>query len=84
MAPRLLPLLASVSLLAAGCSTMSDAMDSINPFASRGPKMAKLEPVNPTISVSDIQGSIAVRRHQSGTYESSSRANAVDEVVVIR
>ncbi len=53
MAPRLLPLLASVSLLAAGCSTMSDAMDSINPFASRGPKMAKLEPVNPTISVRD-------------------------------
>ena len=53
MALRLMSLLASVSLLAAGCSTMSDAIDSINPFASRGPKMAKLEPVNPTIGVRD-------------------------------
>ncbi|MBL8421636.1 MAG: outer membrane protein assembly factor BamB, partial [Dechloromonas sp.] len=53
MALRLMSLLASVSFLAAGCSTMSDAIDSINPFASRGPKMAKLEPVNPTIGVRD-------------------------------
>lgn len=32
---------------------MSDAFDSINPFASSGPKMAKLEPVSPTINVRD-------------------------------
>ena len=51
MTPRLVPLLAFASLFADGCSTMSDAIDSINPFASSGPKMAKLEAVTPTIDV---------------------------------
>ena len=38
MARRLLPLLASASLLVAGCSTFSDAVDSINPFACVRPE----------------------------------------------
>ena len=53
MTSRLLSSLACASLLAAGCSTISDTFDSINPFASSGPKMAKLEPVSPTIDVRD-------------------------------
>ena len=51
MTPRLVPLLAFASLFAGARSTMSDAIDSINPFASSGPKMAKLEAVTPTIDV---------------------------------
>ena len=53
MTSRLLPLLACASVLVAGCSTISDTIDSINPFASSGPKMAKLEPITPTIDVRD-------------------------------
>ena len=53
MTSRLLSLLACSSLFVAGCSTMSDALNSINPFASSGPKMAKLEPISPTVDVRD-------------------------------
>jgi len=53
MNSRLLSMLACASVFAAGCSTISDTFDSINPFASSGPKMAKLEPVSPTIGVRD-------------------------------
>ena len=45
MMRRFLPVLAVASLAAAGCSTMSDALDAINPFASSGPKMAPLTPI---------------------------------------
>ena len=51
MSLRALPLLAAASLSVAGCSTFSDTVDKINPFASSGPKMAKLEAVTPTIDV---------------------------------
>jgi outer membrane protein assembly factor BamB len=40
------PILAAASL-AAGCSTL----DSLNPFASSGPKMAELTPINATVDV---------------------------------
>ena len=51
MARRLLPLLATASLLVAGCSTFSDAIDSVNPFTSSGPKMAPLTPFETTVNV---------------------------------
>lgn len=48
--PLLLGLLAAGSLLTAGCSTVSDAVSSLNPFASSGPKMADLTPIQATVS----------------------------------
>lgn len=49
MFPRLLPLLAVASIAVSGCSTMSDAIDTINPFASSGPKMAPLPEFTPSV-----------------------------------
>jgi outer membrane protein assembly factor BamB len=51
MARRLIPLLAAAGLLLNGCATVSDAVDSINPFTSSGPKMAPLKPITPTAEV---------------------------------
>lgn len=42
-----LVLLATLSL--AGCSTMSDALDTVNPFSRSGPKMAELKPIKSTL-----------------------------------
>lgn len=47
MAPRLLPLAALVTALLSGCSMMP-SFDSLNPFASKGPKMAELTPIQAT------------------------------------
>lgn len=54
MSHRLLTLLAAASLLAAGCSTFSDAIDAINPFAASGPKMAPLTTFEAKVSVRDL------------------------------
>ncbi len=54
MARRLLLLLASASILATGCSTLSDAVDSINPFAASGPKMAPLTAFDAKMTVRDV------------------------------
>ena len=48
MSFRLLALLSSASLLLTGCATISDGLGSMNPFASRGPKMAPLKPFTAT------------------------------------
>jgi len=46
------PLLLGVLLAAVwgleGCSTVSDAMNAVNPFARSAPKMAELKPITPT------------------------------------
>ena len=44
-----LTLLAALGL--AGCSTISDTVSSLNPFASSGPKMAELTPIKATADV---------------------------------
>lgn len=50
--PRsLLALLAAAGLLLGGCATVSDAIDSINPFTSSAPKMAALKPIVATAEV---------------------------------
>ena len=54
MSRRLLTLLAAASLLVAGCSTFSDAIDAINPFAASGPKMAPLTTFEAKVSVRDL------------------------------
>lgn len=51
MSRRLLILLASAGLVMSGCATVSDAIDSVNPFRGSGPKMAELRPITPTIEV---------------------------------
>lgn len=51
MARTCLPLLAAVSLGVAGCSTISDTVEKINPFASSAPKMTALTPITPSVEV---------------------------------
>jgi outer membrane protein assembly factor BamB len=51
MSSRLLSLLAAAGLLLTGCATVSDAIDSINPFASSAPKMAPLAAIKNTVDV---------------------------------
>lgn len=54
MSRSLLVLLAAAGLLLNGCATISDSIDSINPFASSGPKMAPLKPIAPTAEVRTV------------------------------
>lgn len=51
MKARLIPLLLAAGLLSSGCATVSDAIDSINPFASSGPKMSPLAPLKASVEV---------------------------------
>lgn len=51
MSRQLAALLVASGLVLGGCATVSDAIDSINPFASAGPKMAPLGKLTPTAEV---------------------------------
>ena len=51
MSSRLLILLAAAGFLLSGCATVSDTLDSINPFTSSGPKMAPLKPIVAKVDV---------------------------------
>ena len=51
MSRQLAALLLASGLFLGGCATVSDAIDSINPFASAGPKMAPLGQLTPTAEV---------------------------------
>lgn len=44
---RAVPLALALSLVLAGCSTLSDGLDAINPFSSSGPKIPPLKPFTP-------------------------------------
>ena len=48
---RQLVALGAAGLLLTGCATVSESLDSINPFTSAGPKMAALKPIVPTADV---------------------------------
>jgi len=76
MSRRLLTLLATASLLAAGCSTFSDAIDAINPFAASGPKMAPLTAFEAKISVRD-QWSASIGKAGDYTFTPAVVGNAV-------
>ena len=65
MNARLIPLLMAAGLLAGGCATVSDAIDSINPFASSGPKMAPLAPLKASV---DVKALWSVSIGKSGDY----------------
>lgn len=49
---QLVALFAAGGLLLGGCATVSDTLDSINPFSSSGPKMAPLPPLTVAFEVS--------------------------------
>lgn len=65
MSRRLLALYAAAGLLLGGCATVSDTLDSINPFSSSGPKMAPLPTLTAASEVS-TQWSASVGK--SGDY----------------
>lgn len=48
---RSLALLLASGLVLGGCATISDTLDSVNPFASSGPKMTPLAKISPTAEV---------------------------------
>jgi outer membrane protein assembly factor BamB len=54
MSRQLAALFAVAGLLLGGCATVSDTIDSINPFASAGPKMAPLGPLTATADVRTV------------------------------
>lgn len=54
MSRQLIALYAAAGLLLSGCATISDGLDAINPFASSGPKMAPLPPLNATAEVRTV------------------------------
>lgn len=60
---RLPVLLLAAGAMATGCSTMSDALDSINPFSSSGPKMAPLVSFTPSADVK-TQWDVSVGKSQ--------------------
>lgn len=57
--------LAAIGVLLSGCSTISETMDSLNPFAVSGPKMAELAPLQAT---ADIQAHWVVNAGKAGNY----------------
>lgn len=55
----------AVVLGLAGCSTISDTVSSLNPFASSGPKMAELTPIKTT---ADVRARWTVDAGKAGNY----------------
>jgi outer membrane protein assembly factor BamB len=54
MSRQLAVLFVTAGLLLGGCATVSDTIDSINPFATTGPKMAPLGPLTATAEVRTV------------------------------
>lgn len=71
-----LPLLAAASLTLAGCSTISDTVDKINPFASSAPKMSVLPQITPSIAVRE-QWSASVGKAGDYTFQPAVVGRAV-------
>ena len=54
MSRQITAVLAVISLMLGGCATISDAIDTINPFSSSTPKMAQLLPLTATAEVHSV------------------------------
>lgn len=65
MKARLIPLLLTAVFMAGGCATVSDAIDSINPWAGSAPKMAPLTPIKASV---EIKALWSVSVGKSGDY----------------
>lgn len=67
---RMLPfVLALASLTGAGCSTVSNALDTINPFAPSAPKMAELTDLGPEAKAVSVRWSIDVGESESYNFQ---------------
>lgn len=75
MSNRLTALMAIAGLMA-GCSTISGTFDSMNPFASSGPKMAPLLPVKATVDVR-TQWSFSAGKSENYTFIPAVVGNSV-------
>ena len=69
-------MLAVASLTAAGCSTIADTVDKINPFASSAPKMSVLPQITPTVTVRE-QWSTSVGKAGDYTFQPAVVGRAV-------
>ena len=76
MARVCLPLLVVASLAVTGCSTISDTVDKINPFASSAPKMSVLTPITASVDVRD-QWSVSVGKAGDYTFQPAVVGRAV-------
>ena len=76
MRPRLLALLTAASLLAAGCATISDSLDAINPFSASGPKMAPLTPITTSVDIRNLW-SASIGKAGNYTFSPAVVGNAV-------
>ena len=76
MSLRVLSLLAVASLSVAGCSTLSDTVEKINPFATSGPKMAVLTPITQSVEPRD-QWSASIGKAGDYTFAPAVVGNAV-------
>ncbi|KXB32108.1 outer membrane protein assembly factor BamB [Dechloromonas denitrificans] len=76
MSRRLLALFAAAGLLTAGCATISDSIDSINPFVSAGPKMAVLAPITNSTDVR-TQWSVGVGKAAGYVFTPAVVGNAI-------
>ena len=76
MSRMCLPLLAAASLVITGCSTLSDTVDKINPFASSAPKMTPLAPITPTVDARE-QWSVSVGKAGDYTFQPAVVGRAV-------
>ena len=65
MSRQLAALMVASGLLLAGCATVSDTIDSINPFASAGPKMA---PLGPLTATADVRTAWSASAGKAGDY----------------
>ncbi|MDP3540465.1 MAG: outer membrane protein assembly factor BamB [Azonexus sp.] len=76
MSRSLIVLFAATGLLLNGCATISDSIDSINPFARSGPKMAPLKPITPSAEVRSVW-SINIGKAGDYTFTPAVVGNAV-------
>lgn len=76
MSCRLLALFVAAGLLTAGCATISESIDSINPFVSSGPKMAVLAPISNSAGVR-TQWSVGVGKAAGYVFTPAVVGNAI-------
>ncbi|RIX46754.1 MAG: outer membrane protein assembly factor BamB [Rhodocyclales bacterium GT-UBC] len=76
MSSRLLSLMAATGLLLTGCATVSDTIDSLNPFASSAAKLPPLAPIKNSLEIS-VQWSSSVGKAGDYTFSPAIVGSAV-------
>ena len=65
MSLRIFALFAAAGLLLNGCASISDSINSINPFAGSGPKVAPLKPI---VATAEARAQWSFNAGKSGDY----------------